>query len=165
MCQAARKACVNVDRNKKACDQVDRKACVPYGNKSWWASGYVPGGKNTFCVCQMDTKACTRKDYIRSCKNDVETLKEEQILSLGTVERSLCYNFWGCSTFQRKRLKPMSIVRKRTLTYYYLAMHVYLCIRSWQLERECYCADHSKIQNNICRGKFIPCLDNNKTRP
>jgi hypothetical protein len=37
MCQAVRMACVNVDRNKKACDQVDRKirkACVPYGNKA-----------------------------------------------------------------------------------------------------------------------------------
>ncbi len=42
----------------------------------------------------------------------------------------------------------MSIVRKRILTYYYLAICV--CIISWKLERECYCADHSKIQSNIC---------------
>jgi hypothetical protein len=85
-------------------------------------------------VCHLDKKAGEPVDIKAYVPGD----QERPHLKWQKWRRVQCLY-----PYQRKIMKPMPVARKRTLTYYYLAICV--CIRSWKLEGggglewECYC--------------------------
>jgi hypothetical protein len=74
-------------------------------------------------VSQVSRIACLL-DGQESGKNYVGIIKAEKVFFVGEVGRSVFSNHRRCSphSYERKRLKPLVVVRKRTSTYYYLAL-------------------------------------------